>query len=198
MFGKCFNEKIEGTAALDAGMPYMDTITAVCGGRMNIANTFVEKDKVRIEGLVNTGVIYWNRETDSRHSVQVEVPFSLTLNVPNVTEGCEVFAKGMICDITARPRKGIEIDITAPVTVHIQVFEVKDGCCVKEVELGAERDLKMSAIAVYITKEGETLWDVAKALCTTPELIMSYNPGLKMPLAGGEKILVYRQHCAKF
>ena len=198
MFGKCFNEKIEGTAALEADMPYMDNITAVCGGRMNIANTFVEKDKIRLEGLVNTGVVYWNREADARHSVQVELPFSLTLNAPGVTDRCEVFAKGMICDITARPRKGIEIDITAPVTIHVQVFETKDGCCVKEVELGAERNLKMSAIAVYITKEGETLWDVAKALCTTPELIMGYNPGLKVPLAGGEKILVYRQHTAKF
>ena len=193
LLGKCFNEKIEGSAALDAGMPFIDGITAVCGGRMNIANAFAEKDKIRLEGLVNTGVIYWNRETDTKNSVQVELPFSMTLNSPGVSEGCEIMAKGIICDVTARPRKGAEIDISAAVCVHAQVFETRDGMCVKEVEIGPERNLKMSAIAVYITKEGETLWDVAKALCTTPELIMSYNPGLKVPLSGGEKILVYRQ-----
>jgi len=198
MFGKCFNEKIEGSAALDEGMPFIDSVTAVCGARMNIANTFAEKDKIRVEGLVNTGVIYWNREADTRHSVQVELPFSLTLNAQGVKEGCEVYAKGMINDISARPRKGTEIDISAPVTIYVQVFDTKDGVCVKEIELGAERGLKMSAIAVYITKEGETLWDVAKALCTTPELIMSYNPNLKVPLIDGERILVYRQHTAKF
>ena len=198
MFGKCFNERIEGSATLDADMPYIDNITAVCGGRMNIANAFAEKDKIRLEGLVNSAVIYWNRETDGKNSVQVELPFSMTLNAPGVKEGCEIHARGMICDITARPRKGTEIDLTVPVCVAVQVFETRDGCCVKEVEIGAERNLKMSAIAVYITKEGETLWDVAKILCTTPELIMSYNPSLKVPLTGGEKILVYRQHTARF
>lgn len=198
MFCKCFNEKIDGSAALDADMPYIDTITAVCGGRMNIANAFAEKDKVRLEGLINTGVIYWNRETDTKNSVQVELPFSMTLSAPGVIEGSSVMAKGIITDIGARPRKGTEIDIGASVSVQLQVFEQRDGLCVKEVEIGAERDLKMSAIAVYITKEGESLWDVAKALCTTPELIMSYNPGLKVPLTGNERILVYRQQTAKF
>ena len=197
MFSKCFNERIEGSAPLDADMPFIDNICAVCGGRMNIAVAAAETDRVRIEGLINTGVIYFNREADSVSSVQVELPFSIALSAPGVKEGSVVMAKGIVTDIGARPRKGTEIDIGASVCISIQVFESRDGLCVKEIEIGAERDLKMSAIAVYITKAGESLWDVAKALCTTPELILSYNPGLKVPLSGNERILVYRQHTAK-
>jgi len=198
MFSKCLNEKIEGSAALETGMPYIDSVTALCGARMNIANAFAENDRIRIEGLVNVGVIYWNRESESHSSVQVELPFSVTASVPGVKEGCEIIAKGVICDISARPRKGTEVDITASVSVNAQVFEICEGLCVKEAEIGEPRSAKMSAIAVYVTKDGETLWDAAKALRTTPELIMSYNPGLKVPLSGGEKILVYRQRTASF
>ncbi len=198
LLAKSFNEKIEGSASLDADMPSADTICAVCGGRMSIANAAAEKDKVRLEGLINTGVIYWNRETDTKNSVQVELPFSITLSAPGVREGGTILARGIITDAAARIRKGTEIDISASVCISVQAFENREGFCVKEVEIGAERNLKMSAIAVYITKEGESLWDVSKALCTTPELIMSYNPGLKVPLTGNERILVYRRQTAKF
>ena len=50
-----------------------------------------------------------------------------------------------------------------------------------------------SAISVYIPREGEELWSLAKRLNATPESIMSANKDLQFPLTGKERIAVYRQ-----
>jgi len=60
-------------------------------------------------------------------------------------------------------------------------------------ELGEERILPTSAFSVHIAKNGESLWDVAKALGLTPELVLVQNPGLSLPLNGGERVMAYRQ-----
>ena len=54
------------------------------------------------------------------------------------------------------------------------------------------RELPSSAISIHIAKSGETLWDVAKALGSTPELVMLQNPDITLPLSGGERVIVYR------
>ena len=59
-------------------------------------------------------------------------------------------------------------------------------------EVGEARELPTSAISVYVVSAKEGLWDVAKALGTTPEIIMSQNEGLELPFKGGEKIMLFR------
>jgi hypothetical protein len=193
LFTKNFNEKIDGSAALGTDMPYMDGIMAVCAARINIANALAETDRVRLEGLVNACVVYWNSETESKNSVQIELPFTVGLPCEGITEGAEVSAHGVITDIDARPKKGAEVDISARVCFTVYAYGRGTGYCVKEIEQGAPRTAPVSALAVYITREGESLWDVAKALCATPELITTFNPALKLPLSGNERVLVYRQ-----
>lgn len=193
LFSQAFEEKIEGSASLGADMPYMDSVLALCATRINIANVYAEKDSLRLEGLINAGVVYAGGEGGSA-SVQVELPYSLTLPMAGVGEDCVLTARGMISELSARPKKGTELDISAKACFYVSVYREKIGYCIKEIEAGAQRSAPMSAIAVYITKEGESLWEVAKALCTTPELIMSFNPALALPLKGNERILVYRQN----
>ncbi|GHV01707.1 hypothetical protein FACS1894211_11930 [Clostridia bacterium] len=193
LFGKPYNEKIEGSAALEAGMPYMDTILALAASRVNVAGAFCEAGKIRLEGVIDTCVIYRNAETDSKNSVQVELPYSVTLPCDGAEAGATAMARGVVTDISARPKRGAEVEISARIGFNADVYGTAAGRCVKEIELGAPRAAAPAAVAVYITRKGETLWDVAKALRTTPESIMTFNPALKVPLEGKERVLVYRR-----
>jgi hypothetical protein len=50
-----------------------------------------------------------------------------------------------------------------------------------------------SAFSLYIPQEGDTLWNVCKALKVSPQVITEQNPQVEYPLVGNEKIIVYRQ-----
>ena len=76
----------------------------------------------------------------------------------------------------------MEIQASSPVT----------KCIITELTQGEMRELPSSAISIHIAKSGETLWDVAKALGSTPELVMLQNPDITLPLSGGERVIVYR------
>jgi hypothetical protein len=196
-FGKTYNEKIDGSAALGADMPYIDGVLAVCAGRLNIVKAVCGDGEIKLEGLLNCSVIYWNRETDGKNSVQVEIPYSLSLPAKDVTPAHTVSARGVITDLSARGKRGTEVDVNAAVRFRVHAFRAETGYCVKDIALGAERSGDYSAIAVHVARPGESLWDVAKSLCTTPELILKFNPELKVPIVGNERILVYRQCAAK-
>jgi hypothetical protein len=45
---------------------------------------------------------------------------------------------------------------------------------------------------MHIAKSGETLWETAKALSATPEVIMEQNGEITLPFKGGEKVIIYR------
>ena len=65
-------------------------------------------------------------------------------------------------------------------------------CVITDLSEGEARIIPSSAISVHVARPGETLWDVAKATGSTPELVMLQNPDLELPLKGGERVLVYR------
>ncbi|MDR3318317.1 MAG: DUF3794 domain-containing protein [Clostridiales bacterium] len=191
-------DKIEGSAALADNIPSIDTVLAVCGNRINIANAYTAEGRTVLEGLVNCNIIYYNAEKQNKFSVSAELPYSITLNSDSAREGMTVLAGAVITDIHARQRRAGEVDISVNVMFSADLYGSVINYVIKEVEQGAQRDTSLSAFAIHITREGELLWDVAKSLCTTPELIMMQNPGLKLPLIGGERILVYRQQKARF
>ena len=64
---------------------------------------------------------------------------------------------------------------------------------VEDMEEGAAKEDDNIAISLYIAKEGESLWDVAKMLSTDEKTLMQLNPDIKLPLRSGDKILLYRE-----
>ena len=191
-------EKIEGTAALDAGMPNIDNILTISASRVNIANAYADAGKIVLEGVVATSVIYYNNEFETRNSVTVELPYSVAVPAQNITGAHTVIARATAVSLNAKPKRGAEVDITAYVMFETEIYSGSLCYVIKEINIGAARDSGLAAIAIHIAKEGQTLWEVAKALTTTPEIIMTQNPNLKLPFAGGERVMVYRSIRAKF
>ena len=89
-------------------------------------------------------------------------------------------------------RRDGELEIKADIAVEYSATrsEVKYVIC--ELALGEERALPTGAVAIHIARKGETLWEAAKALGTTPENVLLQNPGISLPLSGGERVITYR------
>ena len=57
---------------------------------------------------------------------------------------------------------------------------------------GAEKEQNTAAISLYIAQEGDTMWELCKALTATPDEIMGQNPALTVPLKEGERVVYFR------
>lgn len=190
---KIIDQTIDGSAELGDDLPAVDKVLCITSSKAQVANIYNEGDKLTIEGVLRAGIIYWNNEFETRNSVAVEVPYSLTVKCDLPQGELEFDGSACVQRITAYPRRKGELEIKADVKFCVNVYKKKITYYIKDIKIGEIKAVKESAIAVYITKAGEKLWDVAKALHTTPEIILKNNPHLKEPLPAGERVLIYRQ-----
>ncbi|MCH5164751.1 MAG: DUF3794 domain-containing protein, partial [Clostridiales bacterium] len=187
-----FEDEADGNVTLEAGLPIVDNIITPLGSSVILSNVYATDGKVIIEGLVRTNVIYFSGESNSCNSVSVELPFS-TSKPLDVKEGDIVFASGEVLGITTKIRRGNEIDVRANLRFCANVSEKTELCVITELSEGAEIVAPKGAISMHIASKKETLWDVSKVLCATPETVMEQNPELSFPLSGGERIVCFRK-----
>lgn len=188
---KTIFEKVEGSVTLDNDMPIADKIIACCGNKLTIANSYIADDRLVLEGTVKTAIIYFSAETGTKNSVDAELPFSIT-TMENLG-GKVIAAFGEVCEIIAKIRRGNEIDIKAEIAVTVLTVDTFQAKMVTDLTIGQPIEIPSAAISLHITRPKETLWDVAKALKTTPEMILLQNPDLELPFKGGERVIIYRQ-----
>ena len=182
-------DRVEGNVTLEVNV---DNILAATALRLSVTNIVAGDGEALIEGIVSGNIIYYSAEANSKNSVAVELPFSLKLPVEGLSEGDDVTGRGEVTAVTLKIRRGNEIDIRADIAAELEASGISTKCVITELNEGEARELPSSAISIHIAKTGETLWDVAKALGSTPELVMLQNPDLNLPLSGGERIMVYR------
>lgn len=185
-------DRVEGSVTLEVNMPIVDNILAATALRLSVTNIVAGDGEALIEGIASGNIIYYSAEANSKNSVAVELPFSLKIPVEGMSEGDDVTGRGEVTAVTLKIRRGNEIDIRADIAVELEASGICTKCVITELNEGEARELPSSAISIHIAKPGETLWDVAKALGSTPELVMLQNPDLNLPLSGGERIIVYR------
>lgn len=92
--------------------------------------------------------------------------------------------------VSARLRGG-EIELS----LNLYATETEKTCeyigYVSQIEEKEEWHKSNAGIRVYVTKDGEDLFAVSKALLTKPEEILKQNPNVEGELAGGTRLIVY-------
>ena len=185
-----FFERVEGKVTLDESMPAADKISAVCGSRLSITGTQAENGKLTVEGMAAMGIVYLS-EDGKRASAAVELPFSITVAAP-LKEGDEVCARGCVTNVEVKVRRSGELDVKADIAVEYASYRPESKYIIENIALGDAHSLPTGAVSIHIARKGETLWEAAKALGTTPENVLLQNPDLTLPCAGGERVLTYR------
>ena len=188
-----FEAKIDGSLSLDAEKPRVDKIMFVGATNLCVTNSYLKNGEVYVEGITKTNVVYLNDETNSLHSVLIEVPFVVSerANVP--CENAQVDVCAIIYDVDVVVKKGRDFYFDAKLKIKASfdcdvVSAVISG--VQEQESLEEKDC---AIEVTFAKSGQTAWDIAKGLGVREELIYLQNPEVVFPLEKDENIIIYYQ-----
>ena len=185
-----FFERVEGKVTLDENMPSADRVLAACGQNLSVTSAYAGDNKLTVEGMAACAIVYCS-EDGVKASAAIELPFSLTTSAP-LREGDEVTAYGVVTDVTAKVRRDGELDVKANIAVEYSAERNEVKYVITDLSLGEERALPTGAVAIHVARKGETLWDAAKALGTTPETVLLQNPGITLPFSGGERVITYR------
>ena len=83
-------------------------------------------------------------------------------------------------------------------TSYAEMFAENEDCLITQVVLGDEKKQDDCALQIYVVKPNQTVWDIAKELSVSQELILQQNESVSLPLKVGEKLVVYRTNLMKY
>lgn len=170
-----------------------DEVLGTCCNTVTLATSFVEDGNLILEGVASTTVLYFNKETNSTYSTVVEMPFSLTEPVKNLTENYVPIVNVSLGEITAKIKRGKDLEVSATLFVYSDFYLINPEAVITEVSVLEDKPECEAVLTIYVVKAGETIWDIAKQLNVNPDSLLEQNPQILLPLIGGEKLIVYRQ-----
>lgn len=185
---------LEGNIEIDEMMPRINKIIMVNGGNVNLTTIKGENGKLLLQGVFTANVIYLADDDDeTKNSVQVEVPFSLELDMDNIKIDDDIFVIASVGEVTCKAKKGKEIDIDADLSFAVENYSKTAQTFVKEVVLTEEIAHSPYPLAIYLAPAGSTLWDISKKLNVQEDVVISQNPNLVFPLDKPESIVYFNQ-----
>ncbi len=191
--GDYFEAKIDGNLSLDEDRPRVDKIMFVGGSNLCLTNAYLKNGEVFVEGVTKTNVVYLNDETNSLHSVTIEVPFVVSDKASVECENAQVEASAVLYDVDVVVKKGREFYFDAKLKINVE-YDCEDiGAVISRIETSTEHPEKDCAIELVFANQGQTAWDIAKNVKVREETICLQNPELTFPLEKDENIVIYYQ-----
>ncbi len=182
--------KIEGSVTLSDNNPRIDKYLCTTNVRVINSNYYVKDGMLIIEGIASANVIYLNDELGEVLSVEIEIPYILDKKVDFEND---VVLEPMVCihDVDVMVKRGREIYFDARAKACVNVTKKAMVQLVSNVNSVGELEPKDSAIEVYFAKSGERVWDIAKGLKVSSEIICNQNPDITDPLEKDQNIAIY-------
>lgn len=193
-----FAEKINGGFSIDESQPFVDEVLGNCCNNVIVAMSKVEDGRLVVEGVAYTTVIYFNKEYNNTNSVEVEMPFSISSDIGDVDDSINVQTLISIGNVVAKCRRGKDIEIAANLNVYSTLYTNMEETVISSVEVSSEKEVDDLVLNIYIVKDGETIWDVAKNMNISPDLILEQNPDVELPIKAGDKLVIYKQKVVEF
>lgn len=191
-----FKDGISGVATLNADMPSVLEVIGVTSASNGIAKAQAEDGKIIIEGVFFATVLY--RDENGLSSVALETPYSLPFLKENALPSDDVVAKGAVMNVQAKLKREREIEVSAELGFMTETVRLCETEYIAKIVEGDKKEVNKSAVSVFVAEEGDTLWDVAKAISARPDDIQAQNPDARAPFKAGQKLFYFREISFEF
>lgn len=167
--------------------------TASC---LQISAASVTEQGIEITGVVNIQVLYENDKDENRFgNLRASLPFAHVLEAEEIDENCIYPVKADVEQITASVIDGDEIDIKCVLFFHANIYREWTERIVEEItttELDSEKMDALPSLAIYMVREGESLWDIGKRYYVPISAIRQANELTSDEVKAGDRILIMR------
>ena len=161
--------------------------------RTTIISTQIEEGKIIYQGEINLTFMY-QETTSSRIGVKSLVePFEYTVTSQTITTKTKIDTNIEIAKqdfiVTADSNVEVKIDLN----FRLNLSNERELRLIDNIEEAKESNRETFSIVIYYTKEGDTLWNIAKKFGSTVDEIVKVNnienPDVIMP---GEQLFIPR------
>lgn len=163
-----------------------DDIVGVYSPKVKIEIVNNDDLKTYAEGKVSAFALYKSGEEIKRHDFSYPVKFECEKEALEILEDVSVQAEISSFKVKA----GKDLEVAYKMSTMFKFVTELSETYVKSFEIKEEKQKNDYGIKVYVTKAGETLFDVAKVLSVRPEIIEEQNE-IDGVFEQGEKIYVY-------
>lgn len=192
-----WEEKISSTLQLDENTPVVDEVLGACCDSIVVANTTVLDGRVTIEGVAHTTLVYRSGDENSVNSIEIEIPFSTsssTNSVDNVSNSAMI----ALINVCGKARRGRDLEVSGSLVVYVDMYDSYEEGVITSVEIGEEIPENECSMSFYFTKDGDTVWDIAKEMGVAVDDLLAQNPNLSDPIERGTRVVVYRQKIVEY
>ena len=193
---KFLDEKIIANLSLSEQTERIEKILSTIPINISVVNYYTKNGEIVVEGIASFSLTYYSEDDEGNkilNSVLLEIPYSLNVLATDVIEGDEVDINLSIGDINIRSKRGRELDVIAGVKINYSVVRPFISAMATKISYGEEKPLKDYALEIYVAKQNQTIWDIAKEMNISSENLLKQNSELTLPISAGEKIIVYHQ-----
>ncbi|MBE5735628.1 MAG: LysM peptidoglycan-binding domain-containing protein [Clostridiales bacterium] len=191
-----YSERLTGSAMIEDNDPMIDEVLGVCASRVSIVNARDNGDIFTFDGIATFTILYSNNETRQIYSQVVDLPFSVDHKADNMSDGTIACASANIVNISVKGRRGTEFDISADLVMNVHYSHMDREAVIDSIQIEDEKPPVDCNLVIYIAREGDTIWDIAKEMSISEDIILEQNPNLTLPIQAGTRIVVYRQKIA--
>lgn len=192
-----FDDKLSGGITIQENDAFIDEVLGGCCSNVVVANSVVDEGLMTVEGVATVNVLYLNKENNGTYSLVVEMPFSVS-NPTDLKNGNNTAVQLSLTNVTTRARRGKEIEVTATLEIYSDVYSNMENVVITQISEEDEIPENECAMSFYMAKDGDSLWEIAKELKISTDLLLSQNPNLTEPIEAGTRVVVYRQRQVEF
>lgn len=165
-------------------------------GNLQIAEKNVVDGGIEIGGTVELQILFeCSNEKESYGMIRGSVPFTYLLETEGDLENCIYPINACIDQITVAVIDNKEVDVKCVLYFRSNIYKSWQEKIVEQIIVSEPDMEKMAAlpgIAVYLVKEGESLWDIGKRYYVPVASIKQTNGLSGDEVKAGDKILIVK------
>ncbi len=165
-----------------------------CAVQIEEQNTLA--DGIEIKGVADVTVFCQSNSDSSPYDVvKGNIPFQYRLDAADVGDDCICSVQAFVDQITASVIDVQEVDVKCVIYFRTNIYKHHNEKIVEDIvvsDLDAEKLAALPGIAVYMVKEGESLWDIGKRYYVTVSALKQMNELGSEEVKAGDKILIVK------
>lgn len=166
-------------------------------GRVKVDQTRIVENGILAEGIVHMKVLYIVGNDDMPfYSMETMIPFSHVIEARGITEESIYYLRTDLEQLSTTMVDSNEIEVKATVSLNVLVIRCQEELVIDQVQekpLDMKKIRSMPGITVYMVKQGDSLWDIAKRFYTTVDEICGLNELKDDRIQPGQPLLLVKK-----
>lgn len=163
---------------------------------LQVTEQSILENGMELSGVVRLRIFHENTNENNKYGViKATLPFSHVLEAEGINEGCTYQIQSFVEQISVSVIDQAEVDVKCVLFFRANVFSQWKEKIVKEILISDPDPEKMAAlpgIAVYMVKDGESLWDIGKRYYVPVSVLKQTNELADDQVRAGDKILIVK------